>query len=239
MNTLHIDIRAKLIAALLLVVFVVTSAPPSLMRYLAAILSLTIIALILGCPLLRVIAGISVALVFTAFIAATAPLALVHGDWSAANLAHIYSTNWTLALAIPAKATLSAGIIAAVIGSASKTEILAGLDALRIPTIFITIISFMLRFVELFTRQLQNLRRAVASRAPNLGRVRRLLVFGKLGGNLFVRSYERGERVHDAMLARGYSGRLPVGVLAGLNWRAADTLVVIFAVLMGLYYALF
>jgi cobalt/nickel transport system permease protein len=28
-------------------------------------------------------------------------------------------------------------------------------------------------------------------------------------GALFIRSYERGERVHLAMLARGYDGTLP------------------------------
>jgi cobalt/nickel transport system permease protein len=28
-------------------------------------------------------------------------------------------------------------------------------------------------------------------------------------GALFIRSYERGERVHLAMLSRGYDGRLP------------------------------
>jgi cobalt/nickel transport system permease protein len=28
-------------------------------------------------------------------------------------------------------------------------------------------------------------------------------------GVLFVRSYERGERVHQAMLARGYAGEMP------------------------------
>jgi cobalt/nickel transport system permease protein len=239
MNTLTLDIRAKLIAAFVLVLFIVTSAPPSLARYLTTVAALALVALIIGCPLWRVGAGMSAALLFTAFIAATAPLALVNGDWSWPHLTVLYRDNWTMALAIPAKATLSAGTVAAVVGSVSKTELLAGLDALRIPTIFITMISFMLRFTELFIEQLRSLRQAVASRAPNLGRVRRLLTYGKLGGNLFVRSYERGERVHDAMLARGYTGRLPVHVLAELQWRMVDTLALLFAVVMGLYYALF
>jgi cobalt/nickel transport system permease protein len=29
-------------------------------------------------------------------------------------------------------------------------------------------------------------------------------------GSLFIRSFERGERVHQAMVARGFSGRIPV-----------------------------
>jgi len=239
MTTLTLDIRAKLIAAFLLVLFVVTAPPPGLTRYLAATATLLLIALILGCPWWRVTAGMTAALLFTVFIAATAPLALTHGDWSSAHLTALYRDNWTVALAIPAKATLSAGIVAVAIGSATRPELLAGLDALRLPTIFITMMSFMLRFTELFVAQLRSLRRAVASRAPSLGRVKRLLTYGKLGGNLFVRSYERGERVHEAMLARGYTGRLPVSVLAELRWRVTDTLALAFSVLMGLYYALF
>jgi cobalt/nickel transport system permease protein len=34
-------------------------------------------------------------------------------------------------------------------------------------------------------------------------------VLAASSGALFVRSYERGERVHLAMLSRGFSGRLP------------------------------
>ena len=44
-------------------------------------------------------------------------------------------------------------------------------------------------------------------------------------GTLFVRSYERGERVHLAMLARGYDGSMPAlhaGSTAGVGpWVAA------------------
>ena len=38
---------------------------------------------------------------------------------------------------------------------------------------------------------------------------------------LFLRSYERGERVYLAMLARGYAGAMPR--LAVLAFRRADT----------------
>ncbi|MSV53543.1 MAG: cobalt ECF transporter T component CbiQ, partial [Actinobacteria bacterium] len=34
-------------------------------------------------------------------------------------------------------------------------------------------------------------------------------IIAQSGGALFIRSYERGERVHLAMLSRGYTGRLP------------------------------
>lgn len=34
-------------------------------------------------------------------------------------------------------------------------------------------------------------------------------VLAASAGTLFIRSYERGERVHLAMLSRGYSGAMP------------------------------
>jgi cobalt/nickel transport system permease protein len=43
-------------------------------------------------------------------------------------------------------------------------------------------------------------------------------------GALFIRSYERGERVHLAMLSRGYGGRLPVTApltATGAQWALA------------------
>jgi cobalt/nickel transport system permease protein len=43
-------------------------------------------------------------------------------------------------------------------------------------------------------------------------------------GALFIRSYERGERVHLAMLSRGYAGRLPVLAreeTGALDWASA------------------
>lgn len=35
-------------------------------------------------------------------------------------------------------------------------------------------------------------------------------MLAKSVGALFLRSYERGERVHLAMVSRGYDGRMPV-----------------------------
>jgi cobalt/nickel transport system permease protein len=35
-------------------------------------------------------------------------------------------------------------------------------------------------------------------------------VIARSAGALFIRSYERGERVHLAMLSRGYTGSMPM-----------------------------
>ncbi|QLQ24817.1 MAG: hypothetical protein HZT41_08080 [Dechloromonas sp.] len=45
-------------------------------------------------------------------------------------------------------------------------------------------------------------------------------------GNLLLRAVERAERIHQAMLSRGFNGSLPIP--RGNGWRAAETLFVVF-----------
>jgi cobalt/nickel transport system permease protein len=58
------------------------------------------------------------------------------------------------------------------------------------------------------------------SRAFQGRSLRQARVYGHSAGALFIRSYERGERVHLAMLSRGYTGTMPV--LQEVNARTAQ-----------------
>lgn len=109
-----------------------------------------------------------------------------------------------------AKATL--GVVAAVVlaGTTGSRELLAGLERLRIPATLVAILSFMLRYVSVVSADLQRMRVARESRGYSGGRLGHLRHVAASVGSLFVRSYERGERVHLAMVARGYRGRMPI-----------------------------
>jgi cobalt/nickel transport system permease protein len=54
------------------------------------------------------------------------------------------------------------------------------------------------------------MRIARLSRGFRASGVRQWGVLAKSAGALFIRSYERGERVHLAMVSRGYAGTMPV-----------------------------
>jgi len=56
---------------------------------------------------------------------------------------------------------------------------------------------------------MERMRVARASRGFDAKGIRHWRVLANCAGALFIRSYERGERVHLAMLSRGYSGELP------------------------------
>lgn len=112
-------------------------------------------------------------------------------------------------VALMLKATLS--VIASIVFAAttSPREMVRGLERLRLPQILVQILTFMLRYLEVVGGELRRMRIARESRAFTARHLGHLRVLGHAAGSLFIRSYERGERVHLAMLSRGYTGRLP------------------------------
>lgn len=114
-------------------------------------------------------------------------------------------TMWNILV----KATL--GLWAAVIlGSTTAVpDVLAGLERLRLPPAIIAITGFMLRYVDVVLGQFGRMRRAMESRAYRPRSLRGSRPLGAAVGTLFVRSFERGERVYLAMASRGFTGAMP------------------------------
>lgn len=112
---------------------------------------------------------------------------------------------WTLL----AKGTL--GVLAALIlaSTTQPQELIRGLHRLRMPDIMVLILSFMLRYIEVVAAEMKRMRVARVSRGFSERTIRAWPVLARTAGALFIRSYERGERVHLAMLARGYDGVFP------------------------------
>ena len=121
------------------------------------------------------------------------------------------------------------GVVASILLAATTParDLLVGLERLRVPTLLVQIASFMLRYVHVISDEMSRMRLARESRGFRARGVRSWPVIAHSGGALFIRSYERGERVHLAMLSRGYSGRLPVldpRTTTARDWWVAMTL---------------
>ena len=126
-----------------------------------------------------------------------------------------------------ARATL--GVVAAIVLAATTDprELLAGLERLRLPGVLVAIVSFMVRYVAVVFEDLQRVRIARESRGGAGGGAGRLAAVAGGAATLFVRAFERGERVQKAMLARGYAGRMPALTDDGARpaqWVAAASL---------------
>jgi cobalt/nickel transport system permease protein len=113
------------------------------------------------------------------------------------------------AWALLAKGTL--GVLAS-LTLAATTEphhLLAGLERLRLPHQLVQIMGFMVRYLDVVTDEMRRMRVARESRGFTARNPRHWPVLARSAGALFIRSYERGERVHLAMVARGYTGVSP------------------------------
>lgn len=128
---------------------------------------------------------------------------------------------------ILAKGTL--GVVASILLAATTEPrlLLLGIERLGMPTLITQIATFMLRYGDVVTAELGRMKVARASRGFEARDVRATRVLAKSAGALFLRSYERGERVHLAMVSRGYDGRMPVLHDVGATpaqWSAAAVL---------------
>ncbi|HEX2072554.1 MAG TPA: cobalt ECF transporter T component CbiQ [Geodermatophilus sp.] len=126
-----------------------------------------------------------------------------------------------------AKATLSVLAATVLAATTEPRALLRGLERLRLPSALVQILTFMVRYADVVGGELRRMRVARESRGFRGRHLGALRVLGPAAGSLFVRSYERGERVHLAMLSRGYTGRLPTGPHAPVparSWFAALSL---------------
>ncbi len=99
-------------------------------------------------------------------------------------------------------------------------HILHALEQLHLPRVMVMILSFMYRYLFVLVDEVMRMKQARDSRNFGGGRFWQIRTIGKMVGTLFIRSYERGERVYSAMVARGFDGQ--TRRLDRLNFRKAD-----------------
>jgi cobalt/nickel transport system permease protein len=121
---------------------------------------------------------------------------------------------------VAAKATIGTASAVLLAATTSFPEVHHALDRLRAPRLLVVIAAFMYRYVFVIADEARRMRTALAARAYRPRHLGQVATLGRMVTALFLRSYERGERVYLAMLARGYAGTMPR--LAVLAFRRAD-----------------
>jgi cobalt/nickel transport system permease protein len=94
-------------------------------------------------------------------------------------------------------------------------DLIHAFEHLRVPSILTTIIAFLYRYLFVLSDEVLRLMRARQARSaalpgtnPGGSILWRGSVAGNMAGQLFLRSYERSDRIYQAMLARGYDGHM-------------------------------
>jgi len=107
------------------------------------------------------------------------------------------------------KGTLGVAATVLLASTTSVAELLYGLDRLRVPRAFTTIAGFMVRYGDVIVGEARRMRIARLSRGHDPRWIWQARAMASTAGTLFIRSYERGERIHLAMLSRGFTGERP------------------------------
>jgi cobalt/nickel transport system permease protein len=121
------------------------------------------------------------------------------------------------------KGTLGVAATLLLASTTSVSELLVGLDRLHVPRAFTAIAGFMVRYGEVITGEARRMRIARLSRGHDPRWIWQARALAATAGTLFIRSYERGERIHVAMLSRGFTGELPSAAVDGAETRAWAT----------------
>ena len=110
---------------------------------------------------------------------------------------------------ILAKGTL--GVLSSLLLAATtqQRDLILGLQRLRTPAVVTQIATFMMRYVEVLVAEAKRMWIARLSRGYRPRFLWQAYAIAAGAGSLFLRSYERGERVYLAMVSRGYAGAMP------------------------------
>lgn len=161
-------------------------------------------------------------LAFAAFMPFTGGGPRLDGFWLSLSESGLWAA-WNIVV----KGTL--GVAASVVLAATTpvAGLLRGLDRLHVPRVVTAIAGFMIRYLAIVTGEAHRMHVARQSRGYDPRWLWQARGVAATAGTLFVRSYERGERVYLAMLARGYDGTMPPalddGAPATSQWLAGAT----------------
>ena len=189
-----LDARAKLLAALLAVV-VISTSPPAAWLVAASQLALALIlALVSGAPWKKLAGRLILGIPFVLMAAALLFL----------------TTGWDRGLTVVLKGTAALVVLAALTLTTEIAELVWAIRKLGAPKSVNLIASMMLRYIEMLAEEFARMSRARAARCGGpLAGVALFQVHGNQTGLLLVRSWERAERIHSAMLSRGFTGEMP------------------------------
>jgi len=211
----RLDARVKLLAALAFIVAVISfdkyAVAPLAPFLLFPVLLAALGNIPMGTLLKRSLLALPIAVSLAAFNPwlDTQPLTLGTG-W-------VLNAGWVSLGSVSLKAVLAASAAVLLVATTSFPGLCNALDRLGAPRAFTQQLCFLWRYAGVLSDEATRLRQARDQRAFSRGKGPRHAA--RLIGVLLQRALERAERIHAAMLCRGYRGSLPQRRQSALTWN--------------------
>ncbi|HEU5087680.1 MAG TPA: cobalt ECF transporter T component CbiQ [Roseiflexaceae bacterium] len=160
--------------------------------------------------------------------------------WPGRPLASFQLGSWALTVSdaglvrfvsIVVRSWISVQIAILLTATTRFPDLMHALRHLRLPGLLVAIISFMYRYLVVLSEETFRLLRAREARSAGLEGKRmggslgwRARVAGNMAGQLFLRSYERSDRIYSAMQARGFNGEfltMNPHVMRAFDWTSS------------------
>ncbi|ODS36772.1 MAG: cobalt ECF transporter T component CbiQ [Candidatus Altiarchaeales archaeon WOR_SM1_86-2] len=208
-----IDPRVKIIGFFSFIFFVIFTSPTEFQKFYFYFLLMFSIIVISKVPLAFIFKRSLVVIPFVLLVAIFIPFLKegeVMGSYSFGSLEFAITYQGILIFFnVLIKSWLSVLSMITLVSTTPFPQLLKGFERLKIPKVMVMIISFMYRYLFILADEIMGLKTARDARAAgNHGRLWHIKTIGDIIGTLFIRSYERGERVYAAMLSRGFDGRI-------------------------------
>lgn len=213
------------LAAAVLFVFVVVATPREQFwafgLYAAAVVVVAAIARLTPALVLRRLTIETPFLAFALLLPLFAGGEQLGSGWWSLSIDGLWA-SWN----IVAKGTIGVSVSVLLTATTPLPDLVHGLERLRLPALVVGITTFMVRYAEVIAGEMQRMKIARESRGHDPRWLWHLRPIAQSAGTLFIRSFERGERVHLAMASRGFDGRMPrLGAAAtGREWISAAML---------------
>ena len=206
------DPRVKFLLTLLFIITVVVTPVGSWLAFAAYFGILAGIFLISGLPLRYVLRRSLIILPFVLLLGIVNLFTRPGVELSSLNIFgwHLGITDGGLVFigTLLARSWLSVLALILLTSTTALPALLKGIERLGAPKVLVMIMSFMYRYLFLLIDEVLRMKNARDSRSVgNPSTSFQAKTVGAMIGSLFIRSYERGERVYAAMAARGFDGQ--------------------------------
>ncbi|EHQ87667.1 cobalt ECF transporter T component CbiQ [Desulfosporosinus youngiae] len=131
------------------------------------------------------------------------------------------SRGWITFLAIMLKGGLTVTAALLLIATTGMDRLGGALRMLKIPRIFVVQLLLTYRYISVLMEEVARTLRAYSLRAPEQKGVHRS-AWGSLAGQLILRTFDRAQRIYEAMCLRGFAGEYNTGSFKELKvWDLA------------------
>jgi len=130
----------------------------------------------------------------------------------------IITGGWVSFASIMLRFVLTVGAALALVACTGMHRLAAALEQLGCPRVFAVQLLFLYRYLFVVADEGARMMRGVELRSAGAG-LMRFRVYGSLIGHLLLRSMDRAERIHRAMVARGFDGEIRVMNHSSFQWR--------------------